>query len=172
MKINSRATNNKKIVGKCTQPQPAERYQNIGELVKALRLQQNKGLFVVITLLLLAIATVAFLPTWHRTQQTQTELQYQKEASIALDSAYQATLSRINQYPYYEMASAFRGMYLQYYINYHNSIPPAQRGAADTVIREHIATIDAQMRTLSSTTKLPIEEQEALLKVLVKELGK
>jgi hypothetical protein len=132
------------------------------------RVTNNKGLFVVITLLLLAIATVAFLPTGHRTQQTQTELQYQKEASIALDSAYQATLSRINQYPYYEMASAFRGMYLQYYINYYNNIPPAQRGAFDTIVREHIATIDAQMRTLLSTTKLPIEEQEALHRILRK----
>jgi hypothetical protein len=66
------------------------------------------------------------------------------------------------------MASAFRGMYLQYYINYYNNIPPAQRGAFDTIVREHIATIDAQMRTLLSTTKLPIEEQEALHRILRK----
>lgn len=158
----------KTIIQKCTQVEPSERYQNIHELKKTILLHQNKSMIFIVAFILLIIAALATWPTWQRNQDIQTEKKFQEEVTLALDSAYQATLSRINKHPYYEMASAYRGMYLQYYIHFYDTLPAEKRGAADTVIREHIATIDAQMRTLSSTTKLPIEEQEALHRILKK----
>lgn len=160
-------TKYQKIVKKCTMIEPEARYQNIGELKKALFIKRALPWAVCAGILVLIIAFFAILPTAHRIDQTSKEADYKAEATAFLDSAYQTTLQRIEKLPYHESAKGAKDFYLKYYNDIYLQLPNEKRPAYDAVLSAQIVELDSLAEGLPSLLNLPTKELEPIYQEVI-----
>ena len=147
--------------------EPEARYQNIGELKRALFLKRALPWAVCASILVLIITFFAILPTAHRIEQTSKEAYYKAEATAFLDSAYQTTLQRIKKLPYNESAKGAKDFYLKYYNDIYLQLPNEKRSAFNEVLSEQIAVLDSLSQGLPTLLNLPVEELDPIYQEII-----
>ena len=135
-----------RIASKCLHGQ----YSNIEAIEKAIRAQNSRPKTVILSLVGLVLFAMAAQPHLKTAYKDYQYNQDKKEATLTLDSAYQATCAKLEKFPYKEVAFYTKKDYVNYYTSLAAKLPKDKYAPYYEVHCAHIAHIDSIEKTLSS----------------------
>lgn len=125
-------------------------YPNIETIEKAIRAQNSRPKIVILSLVGLVLFAMAAQPHLTTAYKDYQYNQYKKEATLTLDSAYQATCARLEKFPYKELAFLTKKDYVNYYTSFASKLPKDKYAPYYEVYCAHIAHIDSIVSVLPS----------------------
>lgn len=138
----------RRIIDRCCSQSPAERYQSIPALKRAIALRRH---------LPVAVAAVAFavfvmamiLPSKVETAVVESSHNSLKDRlRIEMSSFYIPALDSMSRKQTFYDASLFKGEYLLHYVHFRDSIPADQRLACEEIFAEQSAVLDSVLVAL------------------------
>ena len=138
----------RRIIDRCCSQSPAERYQSIPALKRAIALRRH---------LPVAVAAVAFavfvmamiLPSKVETTVTKSSYNALKDRlRTEMSSFYIPALDSMSRQQTFYDASLFKGEYLLHYVHFRDSIPADQRLACEEIFAEQSALLDSVLVAL------------------------
>jgi serine/threonine protein kinase len=138
----------RRIIDRCCSQSPAERYQSIPALKRAIALRRH---------LPVAVAAVAFavfvmamiLPSKVETAVVESSHNSLKDRlRIEMSSFYIPALDSMSRQQTFYDASLFKGEYLLHYVHFRDSIPADKRPACEEIFAEHSAVLDSILLSL------------------------
>ena len=138
----------RRIIDRCCRQSPAERYQSIPALKRAIALRRH---------LPVAVAAVAFavfvmamiLPSKVETAVVESSHNFLKDRlRIEMSSFYIPALDSMSRQQTFYDASLFKGEYLLRYVHFRDSIPADQRPACEEIFAKHSAVLDSVLLSL------------------------
>lgn len=138
----------RRIIDRCCSQSPAERYQSIPALKRAIVLRRH---------LPVAVAAVAFavfvmamiLPSKVETTVVESSHNSLKDRlRIEMSSFYIPALDSMSRQQTFYDASLFKGEYLLHYVHFRDSIPADQRLACEEIFAEQSALLDSVLVAL------------------------
>ena len=135
-----------RIASKCMHGQ----YSNIEAIEKAIRAQNSSPKTVILSLVGLVLFAMAAQPHLKTAYKDYQYNQYKKEATLFLDSTYQATCAKLEKFPYKELAFLTQRDYVNYYTSLAAKLPKDKYAPYYEVHCAHIAHIDSIVHTLPS----------------------
>lgn len=143
----------RRIIDRCCSHSPAERYQSIPALKRAIALRRH---------LPVAVAAVAFavfvmamiLPSKVETAVVESSHNSLKDRlRIEMSSFYIPALDSMSRQQTFYDASLFKGEYLLHYVHFRDSIPADQRLACEEIFAEQSALLDSILLSLPGVSE-------------------
>ena len=135
-----------RIASKCLRGE----FANIEAVEKAFDAQNSRLKTIVISLVACLFIGLAAEPHLKVMYNDYKQAQYKKEATEVLDSAYRATCTKIEKFPYKELAFHTKKDYVNYYTSLAAKLHKDKYSPYYEVYSEHIAHIDSITHTLPS----------------------
>ena len=125
-------------------------YANVEQVEKAFTAQNSRLKTIVISLVACLFIGLAAQPHLKVAYNDYKYSEYKKEATEVLDSAYRATCTKIEKFPYKELAFHTKKDYVNYYTSLAAKLHKDKYSPYYEVYSEHIAHIDSITHTLPS----------------------
>lgn len=138
----------RKIIERCCLLNPAERFQNIASLKRAIAFRRFLPGAVASVIFVLFILTLAFLPMIQQSVTESSHASLKNRLRTEMSTFYIPALDSISQIHTFISASAIKGEYLMQYIQFRDSLPVNQRLACEEIFAEQSAVLDSILLTL------------------------
>lgn len=135
----------RKIVTRCLNTVPQQRYHNIAALRKALTRQRWLPLVVATAITLIVIVAFISAPYVNRAHVSHKQSQQREEAAQVLHQYYTHAMSKYEAYPYDEFVALSRGVFQQQASEYLNSLSAEERSVAEAVWAQYFQEFDKQI---------------------------
>ena len=135
-----------RIASKCLRGE----FANIEAVEKAFHRQNSRLKIVILSLVACLLIGLATEPHLKVAYNDYKQAEYKQEATLVLDSAYQATCEKLEKFPYKELAFHTQKDYVNYYTSLAAKLHKDKYSPYYEVHSAHIAHIDSIENTLPS----------------------
>ena len=143
----------RRIIDRCCRQSPAERYQSIPALKRAIVLRRHLPVAVA------AVAFAVFVMTMILPSKVETVVVESSHNSlkdrlrIEMSSFYIPALDSMSRQQTFYDASLFKGEYLLHYVHFRDSIPADQRLACEEIFAEQSVLLDSILLSLPGVSE-------------------
>lgn len=125
-------------------------FANIEAVEKAFHRQNSRLKIVILSIAVGVLVALSAEPHLKVAYNDYKQAEYKQEATLVLDSAYQATCKKLEKFPYKELAFHTKKDYVNYYTSLAAKLPKDKYAPYYEVHCAHIAHIDSIEKTLPS----------------------
>ena len=138
----------RRIIDRCCRQDPAERYQSIPALKRAIALRRHLPVAVAAVIFAVFVLTM-ILPSKVETAVTESSHNALKDRlRTEISSFYIPTRDSMSRQQTFYDASVFKGEYLLRYVHFRDSLPEDQRLVCEEIFAEQSAVLDSILLSL------------------------
>lgn len=161
----------RRIVRRCLDIDPEQRYDSIAALRRAIATRRRRPFVLTAGMILATIALAIAIPYIRTAQESSRNATYSSLSSKVLDEYYSSSLRDVEDNRYTEFAAMAQGLYTLRFQKYRDSLPGECRLAAEKLFAEHIKQFDSLIFALPSIHTLPTAQRDSLM-VKLEEIAK
>lgn len=137
-----------KVVERCCQINPAERFKSIRELKRALLLRRHFPIAVVAILFSFFVLTLILPSKVENVVAESTQSAIKERLRIEMSHFYIPARDSMLCQSTFVAASIFKGEYLMQYVHFHDSLPADQSLACEEIFAEQSSVLDSVLLSL------------------------
>ena len=139
----------RRIMDRCCRQSPAERYQSIPALRRAIAIRRHLPVAVAAVIFAVFVLTM-ILPSKVETAVTESSHNALKDRlRTEMSSFYIPARDSMSSQPTFAAASVFKGEYLLRYVHFRDSLPEDQHLACEEIFAEQSSVLDSILLSLS-----------------------